>query len=49
MRNVPKRVRVRISRRRNEDDESKGKFYSLVQHIPTDSFKGLITENNTGN
>mmetsp|Transcript_10539 Transcript_10539/g.12056 ORF Transcript_10539/g.12056 Transcript_10539/m.12056 type:complete len:119 (+) Transcript_10539:31-387(+) len=49
VRNVPKRVRVRISRRRNEDDESKGKFYSLIQHIPTENFKGLITENNTGN
>jgi len=45
---VPKRVRVRISRKRNEDDEGKNKFYSLVQHIPVDSYKGLQTENNTG-
>jgi len=48
IRNVPKRVRVRISRRRNEDEEGKNKFYSLVQHVPVDSYKGLQTENNTG-
>ena len=48
VRNVPRRVRVRISRRRDEDAESGNKFYTLVQHIPVDSFKGLITEINTG-
>jgi len=48
IRNVAKRVRVRISRRRNEDEEGKNKFYSLVQHVPVDTYKGLLTENNTG-
>eukprot|EP01017_Pseudomicrothorax_dubius_P028258 TRINITY_DN334_c0_g2_i11.p2 TRINITY_DN334_c0_g2~~TRINITY_DN334_c0_g2_i11.p2 ORF type:complete len:126 (-),score=40.53 TRINITY_DN334_c0_g2_i11:130-507(-) len=50
VRNVPRKVRVRLSRRRNEDEESgKGKFYTLVQYIPVDSFRDLQTENNTGN
>ena len=44
VRNVPKKVRVRIQRRKNEDDDSKGSFYSLVQHIPVDSYEGLRTE-----
>ena len=48
IRNVPRRVRVRMSRRRDEDAESGNKFFTLVQHIPVDSFKGLITEINTG-
>mmetsp|Transcript_121364 Transcript_121364/g.170635 ORF Transcript_121364/g.170635 Transcript_121364/m.170635 type:complete len:121 (+) Transcript_121364:83-445(+) len=48
IRNVPKRVRVRMSRRRNEDTESSEKFYTLVQHINVPSFKRLETEINTG-
>mmetsp|Transcript_3251 Transcript_3251/g.2802 ORF Transcript_3251/g.2802 Transcript_3251/m.2802 type:complete len:121 (+) Transcript_3251:58-420(+) len=48
IRNVPKRVRVRMSRRRNEDAESGEKFFTLVQHIQVPSFKGLQTEINTG-
>ena len=30
IRNVPRKIRVRITRKRNEDEESKHKFYSLV-------------------
>ena len=45
IRNVPKKVRVRIQRRKNEDDDSKGNFYCLVQHVPVDSFENLRTEN----
>ena len=44
IRNVPRRIRVRISRVRNEDEDAKEKFYSLVQHIEVDSFRGLHTE-----
>merc|ERR1719343_679681 len=44
VRNVPKRVRVRLSRKRNEDEESKEKMFTLVQHVPVESFKGLQTE-----
>merc|ERR1719432_217243 len=45
VRNVPKRVRVRLSRKRNEDEEAKEKTFTLVQHVPVESFKNLQTEN----
>lgn len=44
-RNVPFRVRVRLSRRRNDDEDSANKLYTLVTYIPVGSFKGLQTEN----
>eukprot|EP00929_Paragymnodinium_shiwhaense_P096176 TRINITY_DN5770_c0_g1_i1.p2 TRINITY_DN5770_c0_g1~~TRINITY_DN5770_c0_g1_i1.p2 ORF type:complete len:120 (+),score=37.89 TRINITY_DN5770_c0_g1_i1:74-433(+) len=45
VRNVPYRVRVRMSRKRNEDEDAKHKMFTLVQHVPVESFKGLQTEN----
>merc|ERR1712123_294021 len=45
VRNVPRRVRVRMSRKRNEDEDAKNKMFTLVQHVPVESFKGLQTEN----
>merc|ERR1719152_780868 len=45
IRNVPRRVRVRMSRKRNEDEDAKEKMYTLVQHVPVESFKNLQTEN----
>ena len=45
VRNVPRKVRVRISRKKNEDEDAKEKFYSLVQHLQVESFEGLKTEN----
>mmetsp|Transcript_6899 Transcript_6899/g.16252 ORF Transcript_6899/g.16252 Transcript_6899/m.16252 type:complete len:122 (+) Transcript_6899:94-459(+) len=45
VRNVPRRVRVRLSRKRSEDEEAKEKLFTLVQHVPVESFKGLQTEN----
>jgi large subunit ribosomal protein L31e len=44
IRNVPRKVRVRITRKRNEDEDAKHKFYSLVQHVKVESFDGLKTE-----
>lgn len=41
VRNVPVRVRVKFSRKRNEDDEAEEKLYTLVSYVPVDSFKGL--------
>lgn len=41
---LPSRVRVRITRQRNEDEDAKEKMYSVVQHVPVESFKGLQTE-----
>merc|ERR1719424_463507 len=37
IRNV--RVRVRMSRKRNEDEDAKEKMFTLVQHVPVESFK----------
>ncbi|XP_011697673.1 ribosomal protein L31 [Temnothorax americanus] len=45
IRNVPFRVRVRLSRRRNDDEDSANKLYTLVTYISVSSFKGLQTEN----
>merc|ERR1719446_1382141 len=39
IRNVPVRVRVRMSRKRQEDEEAKESLYTLVQHVPVESFK----------
>ena len=43
IKNVPKRVRVRLSRRLNEDDEAAESMYTLVTYIKVDTFKGLLT------
>ena len=40
-RNVPYRIRVRLSRRRNEDEESTHKLYTLVTYVPVTTFKGV--------
>merc|ERR1711893_296653 len=45
VRNVPYRVRVRLARLRNEDEDSVNKLYTLVTHVNVASFKGLQTEN----
>eukprot|EP00612_Vaucheria_litorea_P002764 CAMPEP_0171459448 /NCGR_PEP_ID=MMETSP0945-20130129/4728_1 /TAXON_ID=109269 /ORGANISM="Vaucheria litorea, Strain CCMP2940" /LENGTH=122 /DNA_ID=CAMNT_0011985469 /DNA_START=16 /DNA_END=384 /DNA_ORIENTATION=- len=45
IRNVPKRVRVRLSRKRNEDEDAEEKAYTLVEYVPCVDFKGLRTEN----
>ncbi|XP_061419762.1 large ribosomal subunit protein eL31 isoform X1 [Lethenteron reissneri] len=45
VRNVPYRIRVRLSRKRNEDEDSPNKLYTLVTFVPTTSFKGLQTVN----
>lgn len=44
VRNPPKRIRVRLSRKRNEDEDAKEKLYTLVQLVEVSSFKGLQTE-----
>ena len=45
IRNVPRMVRVRIIRKKNEDEDAKEKFYCQVHHLQVSSFKGLKTEN----
>ncbi|CAJ1461180.1 unnamed protein product [Effrenium voratum] len=44
VRNVPRRVRVRLSRKRSEDEDAKDAMFTLVQHVPVESFKNLQTE-----
>jgi len=44
IRNVPRRVRVRLARKRNEDEDAKEKMYTLVTHVPVTSFKKLNTK-----
>ena len=44
IRNIPRRVRVRLNRKKNEEDESGNKFYTLVQWVNVGSFKKLQTE-----
>merc|ERR1719469_538146 len=44
VRNVPKRIRVRFTRKRNEDEDAKEKMFTLCQHVPVGSFKNLQTE-----
>jgi large subunit ribosomal protein L31e len=44
IRNVPHRIRVRLSRRRNDDESAKEKLYTVVSFVRVASFKGLQTE-----
>ncbi|KAG6606871.1 60S ribosomal protein L31, partial [Cucurbita argyrosperma subsp. sororia] len=43
---VPRRVRVRIARKRNDEEDAKEEFYSLVtvSEVPAEGFKGLDTK-----
>lgn len=36
-------MRVRLSRRRNEDEDSVHKLYTLVTHVPVESYKGNVS------
>jgi large subunit ribosomal protein L31e len=45
IRNLPRRIRVRISRKRLEDEGSNGnEWYSLVQHVNVEDFANRLTE-----
>mmetsp|Transcript_13249 Transcript_13249/g.19798 ORF Transcript_13249/g.19798 Transcript_13249/m.19798 type:complete len:123 (+) Transcript_13249:69-437(+) len=44
VRNVPYRVRVRLHRKHNDDEEASDKFYTHVTYVKVDSFKGLETK-----
>ncbi|GAA5983865.1 hypothetical protein JCM11641_006401 [Rhodosporidiobolus odoratus] len=45
IKNVPHRLRLRLSRKRNDDDDAPAdeKLYTLVSVVPTTDFKGLST------
>ena len=44
---VPGRVRVRLARKRNDDEEASEKLYTLCMHVPVErhQYKGLVTQN----
>lgn len=44
IRSVPRRVRVRIARKRNEEEDAKEELYSLVTVVDVYSLKGLTTK-----
>ncbi|TXG48412.1 hypothetical protein EZV62_027706 [Acer yangbiense] len=46
IRNIPRRVRVRIARKRNDDEDAKEELYSLVTvtEIPAEGLRGLGTK-----
>ena len=44
VRNVPRLIRVRITRSKNEDEDSKHAFVSTVQLLEVKSFENLATE-----
>lgn len=43
IKNVPHRIRVRLSRRRNDVEDAEEKLYTFVSHVPVASFKGTNT------
>lgn len=45
IRNLPRKVRVRVSRKRNEEESKSGnEWYSLVQHVQVENFSEKLTE-----
>jgi large subunit ribosomal protein L31e len=44
VKNVAHRIRVRLSRKRNDTEDAKEKLYTLVSHVPVVNFKGLLNE-----
>jgi large subunit ribosomal protein L31e len=46
VRNVATRIRVRLQRKRNDDENAKEKLYTVVSYVPIPKrgFKGLQTE-----
>lgn len=45
IRNLPKKVRVRVTRKRNDEDaEKKSEWFSVVQYLDVDEFSGRLTE-----
>ena len=45
VRNLPKKVRVRVTRKRNKsENEKKSEWFTLVQHVDIDDFAGRLTE-----
>ncbi|KAJ3267983.1 60S ribosomal protein L31 [Borealophlyctis nickersoniae] len=44
IKSVPHRIRVRLSRRRNDAEDATEKLYTFVTYVPVTNFKGLQTQ-----
>eukprot|EP00830_Metopus_es_P000076 TRINITY_DN100_c0_g1_i4.p1 TRINITY_DN100_c0_g1~~TRINITY_DN100_c0_g1_i4.p1 ORF type:complete len:150 (-),score=45.44 TRINITY_DN100_c0_g1_i4:125-535(-) len=44
IRDVPNKVRIRVSKKKNQDEDAKEPFFCLVQHLDVEDFSGLRTE-----
>ncbi|CAG8437223.1 5077_t:CDS:2 [Diversispora eburnea] len=44
IKNVPHRMRLRLARRRNDEDDAKEKLYTYVSYVQVPSLKGLQTQ-----
>ncbi|XP_037663560.1 60S ribosomal protein L31-like [Choloepus didactylus] len=45
IRNVPYHIHVRLSRKRNEDEDSLNRLYTVVTYVPVTTFKNLQAVN----
>jgi len=45
IRSIPRKVRVRLSRKVNDEEDAKDRLYTLVQHVEVTTFDNLQTEN----
>lgn len=43
IKNVPHRLRLKLERKRNDEEGAKEKLYVYASHVPVTSFKGLET------
>jgi len=43
VKSVPHRMRIKLERKRNDDEGAKEKLYTYASYIPVESFKGLQT------
>lgn len=44
IRSVPRRIRIRVERKKNEEEDAKEKFHCIVHHVPVESFQDLQTQ-----
>ncbi|TFK68138.1 hypothetical protein BDN72DRAFT_58940 [Pluteus cervinus] len=43
IKSVPHRIRVKLERKRNDEENAKEKLFTYASHVPVTSFKGLET------
>lgn len=43
IKSVPHRIRIKLERKRNDEEDAKEKLYTYASHVPVVTFKGLQT------